>query len=86
MELYESHSGADNVHHTGEERCSFIVDIYTDGNTSQVTSDDGRLSETYGFDSGDDDDGGRSATEAVASGPFIRPKVQTGDIVPRKYG
>jgi competence protein ComEC len=83
MELYEEHSGADNVHHTGEDRCSFIVDIFKDGTTSGVTSDDGRLSEAYAL-GGDDDGSNKSGTEAA--GPFVRPTSPTGDVVPRKYG
>lgn len=84
MELYEEQSGAENVHHTGEDRCSFIVDIFKDGSNSEPQSDDGRLSETYGLDGDGDDDGERAAAESA--GPFVRPKVQTGDVVPRKYG
>lgn len=86
MGLYEDHSGADKVYHTGEDRCSFIVDVYRDGTEGEVSSDEGRLSEAYGLDGDDDDGGSRSAAEAAAAGPFIRPKNATGDTVPRKYG
>jgi hypothetical protein len=83
MELYENHVGEDHVHHTGEERYSFIVDIYRDGTYGEVTDDGGRLSEEYGLG---EDDGGGGTANAKSAGPFVRPKQETGDRTPRKYG
>ena len=82
MQLYEDHCGEDNIHHMGEERYSFIVDIYRDGGRSDVTHDDGDLATDYGLD--EDDDGGGSS--AKAAGPFQRPRSTTGDRTPREYG
>lgn len=83
MALYEAHVGEGNVHHTGEERLSFIVDIYRDGGHSEVADDGGKLAEDYGLDDEEDD---TKAKAAAAAGPFVRPKSSTGDLTPRKYG
>lgn len=82
MELYQDHVGDVNVLHTGEERCSFIFDIYEDGTRSDAISDDGKLAEVYGLSDEDEGDGGSSE----AKGPFISPGSKTGDLTPRKFG
>lgn len=53
MELYEDHSGKDNVLHTGANRESYICDIFTDG-TYEVRTDT-KLVEMYGRDNDDDE-------------------------------
>jgi beta-lactamase superfamily II metal-dependent hydrolase len=83
MELYENHVSEGNVHHMGEERLSFIVDIYRDGGHSDVSDDGGKLAEDYGLE---DDEDKNTAEAAKAAGPFVRPKSSTGDLTPRKYG
>jgi hypothetical protein len=82
MELYEDHVGKENVFHMGEERLSFIVDIYRDGGHSDVSDDGGKLAEDYGLE--DEEEDKSEATQA--KGPFVRPKSSTGDLTPRKYG
>ncbi len=84
MELYKEHVGVDNVYHTGEERYSFIVDIVSGNGYGEVSDDGGDLAAEYGFDDEPEDEGKASTTNA--SGPFQRPRSQTGDSVPRKYG
>jgi hypothetical protein len=81
MEIYEEHVGEDNVFHMGEERLSFIVDIYRDGGHSGVSDDGGKLAEDYGLEDEDED----NTESAKAAGPFARPKSSTGDLTPRKY-
>jgi len=83
VELYADEVGDKNVLHTGEERLSFIFDIYRDGGHSGIQDDSGSLAEAYGLE--DEDDGDR-ATKAMIQGPFVRPRSQTGDLTPRKYG
>lgn len=83
VQLYEDHVGEDNVHHLGEERYSYIVDIYEGGGHSGVSHDNGDLSAEYGLS----DDEAAAAQECVGiTGPFQRPQSQTGDLTPRKYG
>ncbi len=85
MKLYADKVGKDNVWHTGEERHSYIFDIYEDEETEDMTSDDGELAAAYPIDEDGDDDGGkRSSNEA--KGPYIKPKSITGDLTPRKSG
>lgn len=81
VELYENHVGADNVLHTGEERYSFIVDIYKNGGHSGVQHDNGDLAAEYGLTEDDDE-----PDKCSARGPFIAPRSSTGDLTPRKYG
>lgn len=85
VKLYEEHVGADNVHHTGEERYSFIVDIRDDTSECSLMNDDGKLAAEYGLE---DEDGGDdpSKSKAEASGPFAAPRSQTGEFQPRKFG
>lgn len=61
MELYEDHSGKDNVLHTGANRESYICDIFTDG-TYEVRTDTS-LVEEYGRDNCDDEDDEDKKTE-----------------------
>lgn len=84
MEKYEDQCGDDNVFHTGEERYSFIFDIYNDGTHSAPQNDGGKLVDEYGLDDeGGDDDGGESKAEA---GYFVAPREHAGEYQPRKYG
>jgi competence protein ComEC len=81
MEIYEDAVGEENVLHTGEERHSFIFDIYTDATRSGPQTDGGKLAEDYGLT--DDDDGGDGGK---GQGPFVSPASKSGDLVPRKFG
>ena len=83
MEIYEETVGEENVLHTGEERQSFIFDIYTDGSCSGPQSDSGKLAEDYGLSDDNDDDGGGGGK---SKGPFISPATKSGDLTPRKFG
>ncbi|MFN3191480.1 MAG: hypothetical protein ACE361_13240 [Aureliella sp.] len=82
MKLYREHCGKDNVFHLGNERLSYIVDIFADGSHSEAGDDGGDLSAEYGL--ADDDVNVKS--QAKSTGPFVRPKSPTGDRVPRRYG
>ena len=64
--------GANYVFHTGKERHSFVVDIFTDGRVGGVVDDEGDLESECGFES-----------EAEARrAPFVRTK--DGDTTPRQ--
>ncbi len=69
VELYEDKTGADNVLHTGENRYSFICDIFRDGKYS-VYDDKGELCENYSSDSGDSE-----KEKAALVAPAIRTRV-----------
>ncbi|KKN17458.1 hypothetical protein LCGC14_0965660 [marine sediment metagenome] len=60
VELYEDKAGTENVLHTGEDRCSYIFDIFRDGGCSEVTSDDGRLADEYGLEADGEDGKGNA--------------------------
>lgn len=70
MTLYEGQVGKDNLLHTGENRYSFICDIYRDG-TYTVDSDLGELVEAYKYVAGDKggNEGGKS--RAAVSVPAV---------------
>lgn len=72
VEQYEKQCGADYVFHTGKERHSFIVDIFTDGRISDVVDDGGELESECGFES--------EADARLA--PFVR--TADGDERPRQ--
>lgn len=65
MDLYRNQVGEDNLLHTGEQRYSFICDIFRDG-TYTVTSDSGELSEAYPC--GTDDNNRNGSPSSRASG------------------
>jgi hypothetical protein len=85
MELYEDQVGQENVLHSGQERLTYIFDIYTDGMISDAQDDGGKLAEDYGLtdndDGGDDNLGG-----PYTKGPFVLTGSRTGDLAPRKFG
>ncbi|MBX7208549.1 MAG: hypothetical protein K1X78_09575 [Verrucomicrobiaceae bacterium] len=85
MELYENAVGVENVLHTGQERFSYIFDIYADGTCSAAQHDNGKLAEDYGLTE-DDDDGGNKPDGPSGKGPFISTSSRTGDLSPRKFG
>lgn len=68
VELYTKQVGEDNLLHTGAERHSFICDIYRDGQFF-VESDQGKLVESYGLKSDDDDgeSGNKSRWSSIAT-------------------
>ena len=72
MKLYKEQSGAEHVFHTGKERHSFIVDIFTDGRVEKVVDDGGDLETECGFESEED----------ARNAPFIRAK--EGEDKPRQ--
>ncbi len=80
--FYNDKVGEDNVLHTGENRCSFIFDVYRDGSYSKVADDDGELAAEYGLEPQDD---GANDSQSESQGPFVSPKHATGDLTPRKY-
>ncbi|MEM6364629.1 MAG: competence protein ComEC [Planctomycetota bacterium] len=82
MKLYREQCGDDNVYHLGDERLSYIVDIFDDGTYGDVEDDDGDLSADYGLEG----EKVESKSTSNAAGPFVRPRTATGDQVPRKYG
>lgn len=84
VKLYADEVGSDNVLQMGEARLSFTFDIYRGGGHSGIQDDSGSLAEAYGLE--DEDDDGDGATKAMIQGPFVRPRSQTGDFTPRKYG
>ena len=84
MKLYEDEVGEDNVLHTGQNKFTFIFDIYTNGKVSGVINDGGKLAENYGL-TDDDDDGGDSDGPS-GKGPFVQTGARTGDFTPRKFG
>jgi beta-lactamase superfamily II metal-dependent hydrolase len=88
MEKYEEHCGDENVFHTGEDRYSFIFDIYNDGTHSKAQDDAGKLVDEYGLDDDDGGDGGddKSGKEKAEAGYFVAPREQAGEYQPRKYG
>lgn len=55
MELYRDKVG-DQLYHTGEKCHCFIFDIFDNGSTSSINSDEGVLAKAYPIDSGNDDD------------------------------
>lgn len=85
IELYAEHVGEDNVLHTGEERESFIFDIYEDGAHSGCQTDEGKLAEKYGLASDDDGGDGGSGKTRKSEGPFVRPSAPP-EFTPRRYG
>jgi len=50
VEFYQDKVGKQNVLHTGENRYSYICDIYDDGSYSGVFDDKGELAESYPID------------------------------------
>ncbi|MFC1763853.1 ComEC/Rec2 family competence protein [Planctomycetota bacterium] len=53
VRFYKDKVGND-LYHTGEDRHCFIFDIYDDGTTSSVTSDNGELAKSYPLNDGGD--------------------------------
>ncbi len=76
MAMYQEKVGNGNLLHTGENRYSFICDIFRDGSYGGVDDDKGELAEAYPIDdsNGDGDGGSRAARVAVAA-PATRPRV-----------
>jgi competence protein ComEC len=87
VKLYADHVGADKVFHTGEERESFIFDIYDDGTHSECRSDEGELADEYGLEEEDGDKGGPggSGKTEKSVGPFVLPAAPP-QFTPRRYG
>ena len=73
LDIYEAKVEKSHVYHTGAKRESFIFDIYDDGTTSGVYSDDGGLMQD--FQIGKD--------EEI---PFVAPTKANGDEKPRQFG
>jgi len=69
VELYAEHVGTDNILHTGENRLSFICDIYRDGKCV-VTDDKGELADKYPIGGGNGDKG-----KTTVTGPFFTSRV-----------
>lgn len=72
IKLYEKQSGVGHVFHTGKDRHSFIVDIFTDGSVGKIVDDGGDLENECGFESDED----------ARNAPFVRTK--DGDDKPRQ--
>lgn len=85
MELYEDKVGEDNVLLTGQDKFTFIFDIYTNGTVSGAMNDGGKLADDYGL-TDEDDDGGTTPNGPAGKGPFISTSSRTGDLSPRKFG
>lgn len=86
IELYEDEVGEDNVLHTGQNKYTFIFDIFTDGTVSSAKDDQGKLAEVYGLTDEDDDGGDDDSGGPYTKGPFVLTGSRTGDLTPRKFG
>lgn len=78
VKLYADHVTSDCVLHTGENRYSYICDIYRDGTYSGVQDDKGELAAEYTIESEDEekDSGARSSAAAAAAAmPSRRTRV-----------
>lgn len=84
--LYEDEVGEENIFHTGQDKFTFIFDIYTDGTVSGAMNDSGKLADDYGLADEDDDGGGTTPNGPASKGPFISTSSRTGDLAPRKFG
>ncbi len=75
VDQYVSSVGADSILHTGENKYSFICDIYSDGTFGGVDHDNGKLAESYPLGGGDDGDGGNEcATSSSLAAASSRPR------------
>ena len=70
VKRYAKVVGEDNVLHTGDKRCSFICDIYRDGEYA-IRSDNGKLAKAYPIDGSED--GGKE--QRATTSAFIGTRV-----------
>jgi beta-lactamase superfamily II metal-dependent hydrolase len=85
MDKYEDQCGDENVFHTGEDRYTFVFDIFIDGTHGEPKNDGGQLVDEYGLDEEDGGDDGNGESKAEG-GYFVAPREQAGEYQPRKYG
>lgn len=72
--LYAAHVGDDNVLHTGQDRYTYICDVFHDGQYP-ISSDQGELAEEYGFKDKDDEGGGQKSRWVAPAISFPRTRV-----------
>lgn len=73
VELYKKKVDEDNILHTGQERYSFICDIYRDGDYGGVEDDKGRLADEYTLEKDNEEDTGEDGAGSALVAPAYRP-------------